>query len=182
MLIRTLPLTAALLALAACEPLQVGPAPTDIAPLSAPVVGAAAAMTEPGAAPIAATQAIALFSAVCGGSLPNFAGAATIMAANGITVPSPSGTSTMYSATSDLSFKILDGPGSGRTCSMVFGTTEDDAAVAGALLTAFPTVRPDPVLGNVALFGDTRALVLIDDSPLQNGNTAYVNLRMLSER
>jgi hypothetical protein len=151
-----------------------------------PVVAPAAVPTQSPAliqdatpAPISPIRAVALFDAVCGASLPGFANALALMTANGIAVPSPDGTATVYSASQDVSFQIQDGPGAGRTCSMVFGTTEPPQAAAVAFASLGQFVETP--LGPGTIYRNTQAVVLIGGSATQ-GPITYLNLRLLSER
>ena len=141
--------------------------------------GARVAPQTVSTAPISPARALALFDAVCGASLPGFAQAPALMAANGITVPSPSGTATVYSATEDVSFQVQDGPGAGRTCSMVFGTIQTAEAAA----TTFAAIGQfvETPLGLGTIYRGTNAVVLIGGNATQ-GPTTYLNLRLLSER
>ena len=169
-------ITCAVLILTGCDM----PAPQSV--VLAEGIAARATPAAPqnlGTAPISANRALTLFDAVCGAALPGFAQAPALMAANGITVPSPSGTATVYSATEDVSFQLQDGPGAGRTCSMVFGTTQS-AASAASTFSAFGQFVETP-LGLGTIYRNTNAVVLIGGSSTQ-GPTTYLNLRLLSER
>lgn len=152
-------------------------------PVNPPAVGVAesaqVSSQTVGIAPISAVRALALFDAVCGASLPGFAQAPALMTANGITVPSPSGTATVYSATQDVSFQVQDGPGAGRTCSMVFGTTQSAATAADTFSVLGQFVETPLGLGTI--YRGTNAVVLIGGNSTQ-GPTTYLNLRLLSER
>jgi hypothetical protein len=163
-----LALTAAAL-LAACVPAT--------APQSGTPVAAVAAGT---ATPVSGARAVALFDAVCGGSLPNFASATAKMASNGIAAPSPLGTPTVYSATEDVSFQIQDGPGLGKTCSMVFGSPQREAAVLAALTAIGPFKRT--AMGTATVYRGGSALVLFSGETQKSGTTSYYNIRMLSAR
>jgi hypothetical protein len=96
--------------------------------------------------PVGAARAAALFDAVCGKSLPRFRAAARTMEANGFTAASPFGTATVYSSAEDASFKVVDGPSGGKTCSMVFVSRDPKAR----LLSAFGQIAGRP-------FDDARA-------------------------
>ncbi len=169
--------TCAALLLAGCD-LPTSPPPVVVTEGAASRIAPAALQTV-GTAGISATRALALFDAVCGASLPGFTRAPALMAANGITVPSPTGTATVYSATEDVSFQVQDGPGAGRTCSMVFGTPHS-AANAASTFSAVGQFVETP-LGLGTIYRGTNAVVLIGGSSTQ-GNTNYLNLRLLSER
>jgi hypothetical protein len=132
-----------------------------------------------GSSPVDLNRAVALFDAVCGATLPGFANAPARMAANGITVASSQGTASVYSATEDVSFQIQDGPGQGRTCSMVFGTTNPPPNAASALSGLGQFVETP--LGPGAIYRNTTAVVLIGNRS-EPGPVTYLNLRLLSER
>ena len=143
------------------------PAVTPVTPISA------------APAQISAARAVALFDAVCGASLPGFANASALMAANGITMPSPRGTPTMFSLTEDVSFQLQDGPGQGRTCSMVFGTTDAPQQTTATFATMGQFVETP--LGPGTIYRNTTAVVLIGGSTPQ-GRVTLFNLRLLSDR
>jgi hypothetical protein len=129
--------------------------------------------------PISVTRAVALFDAICGASLPRFEGAAPLMGRNGINLSEGDDVLTFYSPTEDISFQVQDGPGQGRTCSMVFGTTETvQAAQTGFSVLGQFVETP---LGPGTLYRNTQAVVLIGRNAVQ-GDTTYLNLRLLSER
>ena len=151
-------------------------APSTEAPVT-PVIAVTA--QHVGTTPISATRALALFDAVCGASLPSFAQAPALMAVNGITVPSHSGTATVYSPAEDVSFQLQDGPGAGRTCSMVFGTTQSAASAANTFSALGQFVETP--FGPGTLYRRSQAVVLIGRNAVQ-GDTTYLNLRLLSER
>lgn len=129
--------------------------------------------------PVSVIRAIALFDAVCGATLPGFSDAPRQLVANGITIPSPEGTATQFSATEDVSFQIQDGPGKGRTCSMVFGTPDSPQTVTRGFAGLGQFVETP--LGPGTLYRDTQSVVLIGASSAQ-GRITYLNLRLLSER
>lgn len=128
--------------------------------------------------PITAVEAVAAFEGICGASLPNFAGAKNRMAAFGITAQLLAGSDTIHSPTKQISFKILDGPGLGKTCSMVFATQERPATVQAAFNKLGTFIESS--LGRGTFYAD-RALVLQPEATRRGGGT-YYNLRMLSER
>ena len=148
---------------------------------AAPVVVAAAATAAPqnASAPISVTRAVALFDAICGATLPRFEGAGLLMGRNGINISEGDDLLTLFSPTEDVSFQLQDGPGQGRTCSMVFGTTETvQAARAGFSVMGQFVETP---LGPGTLYRNSQAVVLIGRDAVQ-GSTTYLNLRLLSER
>lgn len=131
--------------------------------------------------PVQTTRAVQLFDTVCGSTLSaNFAGAKSAMARVGVTQPSPLGTSTMYSQTEDVSFQIVEGPGLGKTCSMVFGTTQRESAVMAELGNIGPIMQTP--MGKAALYRGKKSLMLVSGGDKRVGNTTYFNLRLLSER
>ncbi|MEM8592951.1 MAG: hypothetical protein AAGF13_10535 [Pseudomonadota bacterium] len=154
----------ACLALAACE--QPTPPAVEI------FAAALATHVHPDAA-----EAVRLFQAICGETLPNFDGVDTALQANGINQPSPGNSTTKFHPSGRLSFKVLDGPGVGKTCSMVFETTESKAQVDAALA-ELGNFR-DSSLGTATLYKDT--LVLTREPTAFEGRSVY-NLRMLSRR
>lgn len=90
---------------------------------------------NPKAVPFA--RGLQLFDAVCVSTAPNhFNGATAAMAANNVTVPSPMGTSTLYSVEENLSFQIA-GKSGDRRCSMVFGTNTGSRTLASAFVDRF---------------------------------------------
>ena len=165
----------AALGLTGCDALPVTVAgPVEIPP---------AAEDGIGTTPIGVTRAVALFDSICGASLPDFTSAVRRMADSGINKGAldadPHTVPTIYSPTEDVSFQVQDGPGQGRTCSMVFGTTETvQAARAGFSVMGQFVETP---LGPGALYRRTQAVVLIGRNAVQ-GDTTYLNLRLLSER
>ena len=164
----------AALALAGCDAPQ---GPVVAAPQTDGVAASPSQQTSP--SPVDVSRALTLFDNICGASLPGFATAPQRLAANGITVPSPTGTATVYSATEDVSFQVQDGPGAGRTCSMVFGTAQSAAtAVNGFAIIGQFVETP---LGRGTIYRTTNAVVLIGGSSTQ-GRITYFNLRLLSER
>jgi hypothetical protein len=142
--------------------------------------GAVPAVATGTATPISSARAVQVFEAVCGATLPDFAAAPRAMAANGITAPSPEGTPTIYSATEDLSFQLQAGPGLGRTCSMVFGSKDNEGTVLSAL-SRFGTFGPTP-FGIATTYRGRAALVIFSGAAQRIGTTRYYNVRLLSER
>ena len=159
--------------------MPIGPQPTALAQSGPAQSNAALSLQTVGTASISTTRALVLFDAVCGASLPSFATAPARMAANGVTVPSPSGTGTVFGATEDVSFQIQDGPGAGRTCSMVFGTPQS-AATAAETFAAMGQFVETP-LGLGTIYRGTDAVVLIGGTTTQ-GSVTYLNLRLVAER
>ncbi|MGL4319377.1 MAG: hypothetical protein ACRCS3_00790 [Paracoccaceae bacterium] len=151
-----------------------------VAPTTAVSNRPVAAVDAGSATPVSAARAVQVFESVCGETLPNFAGATAKMQSIGVTAPSPSGTATIYSQTEDLSFQIQDGPGLGKTCSMVFGSQDSEASVVSAF-SAIGTFRQTP-LGNAATYRGRGALVIFSGEMQRIGNTRYYNIRLLSER
>lgn len=144
-----------------------------------PVATAAPAAPLTDSAPISVTRAVALFDAICGATLPRFEGAGLLMGRNGINIIEGDDVLTLFSPTEDVSFQLQDGPGQGRTCSMVFGTTETvQAARAGFSVMGQFVETP---LGPGTLYRNSQAVVLIGRYAVQ-GTTTYLNLRLLSER
>lgn len=131
-----------------------------------------------GEAPVQVSRAIATFEAVCGASLPNFDGAARLMTQNGVT--NRAATGTVFNPTENLSFRIIDGPGSGRTCSMAFATTESRRTVFNAYTQAFGEIRPSP-FGQTAVYRGRPALMIFGEAR-RVGNLNYFGIQLLSER
>jgi hypothetical protein len=129
-------------------------------------------------APITPAQANDRFRAVCGASLPDFANARALMSQIGVTAEAASGT--VFSTTENLSFKIIDGPGRRKTCSMVYATTADDQTIGQTALRLAPfrtTAR-----GNTATYPGTNTRVEFNPQAVTNGDVTFINLRLLSER
>lgn len=148
--------------------------------LAAPTGLAAQGVTVPGPDAVPVARAIQLFDAVCGKTFAKgFRGAERVLAANGIDVPSPAGTTTIYSAREDLSFNIAKRGVSLVQCSMVFGTTEGRRTVHRAFEARFgPFVEAggmsgtrDPVTG----------APILTDPPTPNGAHTIFHLVMLKE-
>ena len=151
-----------------------------VAPQTTAIGGPVAAVQAGSPAPVAAARAAQLFEAVCGDTLPNFANAKARMQAIGVTVPSPTGTPTIYSQTEDLSFQIIEGPGLGRTCSMVFGSQDTEGTIQTAL-SRFGAFQPTD-LGAATVYKGRAALVIFSGEVKRLGSTRYYNVRLLSER
>jgi hypothetical protein len=157
-------LIAAILALSACQlvkPQLASPPPAPIATPTAP-------------APITAARALQLFEATCGASLPNFGTIDTTLRASGITGPNQT------SLAEDVSVRIQDGPGDGRTCAMTFGTTDPEPAVRSTFST-LGTFQQTP-LGTATKYRGRNAIVIYSGETRRIGATGYVTLRLLSER
>lgn len=128
--------------------------------------------------PVTPARAKALFDAICGASLPNFDTAPQRLRANGFTRPSPQGTAALYSETENVSFQISDGPGMGKTCSMVVASQPSAAALRAAVM---GSGAKDTPLGTTALYPNTAALVL-EGRTTREGGLIYANYRLLSDR
>ena len=158
-----IPLALALtVALSACQidrP-QVAPPPTIAAPLAP--------------APITAARAVALLDATCGASLPQFGTIDAALRASGITRPNQT------ELAEDVSIRIQDGPGDGKTCAMTFASAEGPDAVKAAL-TALGTFKDTP-LGLATRYRGRPAILIYDGPGQQIGAVHYYALRLLSER
>lgn len=130
--------------------------------------------------PVTTTRAVQLFDAICGASLVDeFSSAKSKMAANGIAIPSPKGTATVYSATEDVSFHIQKGPGFGNTCSMVWGTGDARSSVLASISAINPFMNSE--IGMITRYRNQRRLVLFSGGDSRIGNTSYYNLKLLSD-
>ncbi|MEM8850425.1 MAG: hypothetical protein AAGE03_10355 [Pseudomonadota bacterium] len=127
--------------------------------------------------PASAAEALAIFDGVCGASLPDFSSAARLMPAFDVT--NRQSTGTVFSTTRDLSLKILDGPGEGRTCSMVFSTIDSAAQTRQVFEQLGPFT--DGPSGTGTLYRGRNALVLFRPAG-GSGASSYYNIRLLSER
>ncbi len=134
--------------------------------------------------PVGSARAAALFEAICGKSLPNFNKALRVAKANGVTHKAQTGT--MYSTTEDLSVKVFDGPGAGKTCSIVFRSNDSRSK----FLRATAALSPDGELHTIShqSSGKTtgslyegKALFFVD-GPTRSGGKKYYNMKMLSQR
>lgn len=150
-----------------------------VAPTTTVTTRPVSAVERGTATPLSAARAIQLFETVCGASLPDFASATANMAAIGVTVPSPTGTPTIFSQTEDLSFQLQRGRGGDRACSMVFGSRDSDAAVRAALA-RIGSFGPPP-FGFTAKYRNTNAFVVYSGEQQRLDDTAYYNLRLLSD-
>lgn len=148
-------------------------------PAAAIPVRNAPAEPEIGDTPISVTRAVALFDSICGASLPDFRSAARRMAENGINVVTADRLPTLFSRTEAVSFQLQLGPGPARTCSMVFGTTETVQAPRAGFAVMGQFIETP--LGPGTMYRNTQSVVLIGRNAVQ-GDTTYLNLRLLSER
>ncbi|MGL5009605.1 MAG: hypothetical protein ACRC6I_06950 [Paracoccaceae bacterium] len=140
------------------------------APIAAPIAAPA---------PVTAMRAVALLDAVCGAALPNFGTIDATLRASGITTPT-AGTTTLRSPTEDVSFRLQDGPGDGKTCAMAFGSTDTPDAVKTAF-TALGAFRETP-LGLATKYRGRPAIFIYDGPAQQIGGLQYYAVRLLSER
>jgi hypothetical protein len=163
-------LTALALALSACT------TTTAPSPVTAPAPTGGVVPADWNPPPVTPARAVQLFEAVCGASLPNFASATSRMAANGITLTSAIGTSTRYSATEEVSFKIIDGPGLGKSCSMVFQTSGSPASLRSAVNALGPSA--DTAMGRAILYRGRNVIVTLEPA----SSNGLSRLLMLSER
>ncbi len=144
-----------------------------------PVTGAVSPAVQPTAPqPVSATRAVALLDAVCGASLPNFGTIDAALRANGITVVTTA--NTQRSASEHISFRLADGPGDGKTCAMIFGSTDphDTTRAAFATLGAFK----DTPLGLATKYRGRAAIFIYDGPTDQIGGIQFYTVRLLSER
>lgn len=171
-------LSLAFLTLAACQlakPRVEGP-PATFAGSANPVPAAAPAATTP--APISATRAVALMDAVCGASLPKFGTIDAALRASGITVTTQ--TNALRAATEEVSFRLADGPGDGKTCAMTFGSTDPHDTTRAAFAT-LGALRETPL--GLATKYRGRAAIFIYDGPVEQiGGVQFYTVRLLSER
>ena len=130
---------------------------------------------------IAADRAVSVFLSVCKESADrDFADAEAAMAQVGVTKKNAE-TGSVYSETEDLSFKIVDGPGMGKSCSMVFITSDSPELVAGAL----PILGPfqDSPLGPMSILEGNIPVVYVFRNLGSGADGPFAhNLRMLSVR
>ncbi len=141
---------------------------------------------EPGSNPVSVSRALGLFDAVCGAGLPKFAKSKQLAASNGI--GNQASTGTIFSETDNLSIKILDGPGLGKTCSMVFASAEPRSKAFAAYSRKFGKIStpktagaPEGILLAGYSFQARFAVVQIKEPKRRNGLN-YYNLRLWSER
>jgi hypothetical protein len=130
---------------------------------------------------IAADRAASVFLSVCKESADrDFADAEAAMAQVGVTKKNAE-TGTVYSETEDLSFRIMDGPGMGKSCSMVFITGDSPEQVADAL----PKVAPfqDSPFGPMTVLEGSIAVIYVAQNPGSGDGGPFAHsLRMLSVR
>lgn len=162
------------LGLSAC---QLAKARVDGPPRVEPANPVAVAAPQP-PAPIAALRAVALLDAVCGASLPKFGTVDAAMRANGITITTQ--TNATRAVAEEVSFRLQDGPGDGKTCAMTFGSTDGADAVKSAFATlgAFK----DTPLGLATKYRGRPAIFIYDGPGQQIGAVQYYTVRLLSER
>lgn len=128
--------------------------------------------------PISASRAVALLDAVCGASLPKFGTIDAALRASGFALAT--GTTSMRSATEEVSFRLADGPGDGKTCAMIFATPEGPDAVKAAFATL--GVFKDTPLGLATKYRGRPAIFIYDGPGQQIGGAQYYTVRLLSER
>lgn len=153
-------------------------APTSTTTINGVTVDPSISDAGRGAAALPATEAARLFDTVCGGTLPNFAGAQRRMASAGFTINASTGT--RYHGAYDASMRILDGPGFGQTCSMVFVSGGSTNSVYQALQAGLGPMTDSPI-GRAIAYRNGRTIILLAEPRRLNGQT-YYNLRMWSER
>lgn len=123
--------------------------------------------------PARTAEAIAIFKDVCATTVArHFAGAEKRMETNKVSLPSPVGTSTLYSTELDLSMKIVDGPGFGKSCSLVFAAAETPAMVRATFEANFSKLSPS-MFGLTGIDAATRHLVIYQDAGLNRGRHYY---------
>ncbi len=124
-------------------------------------------------------RALQMFDAVCGRSLPDFSSADRNLKQAGVT--NKASTGTYFSPVEDISFKIAEGPGFGKSCSMVFATTETRKRVFAAYGAKFTSIRETPLglMGGYRV--DNRVTSALIAEPRRNDGRNYFNLRLLSE-
>jgi hypothetical protein len=176
--LRAVPLAVMLsMALSACQ--LVKPrveAPPVLAPANPQPTAALVAPTAP--APIPAMRAVALLDAVCGASLPNFGTVDAAFRNNGITVATQ--TNAMRGASEEVSFRLQDGPGDGKTCAMTFASPDAPDAVKAAF-TTLGAFKETP-LGLATKYRGRQAIFIYDGPGQQVGGVQYYTVRLLSER
>jgi hypothetical protein len=150
-------------------------APPPLAPAN-PVALVAPQSASP--APIGASRALALLDGVCGAALPKFGTIDATMRANGITQATEA--TTMRSATEEVSFRLQDGPGDGKTCAMTFASSDGAEAVKAAF-TSLGAFKQTP-LGLATKYRGRPAIFIYDGPAQQIGPLQYYAVRLLSER
>lgn len=124
-------------------------------------------------------RGVALFDAICGKNLPAFRNAERSAAVNGVDRRADTGT--IYSGREDISFRLSDGPGAGKTCSIVFRSTASQSVIySEAAKIASGRKITKSSIGDGGIYGD-RALFLVQ-GPISSGGAKYYSLKMLSER
>jgi hypothetical protein len=129
-------------------------------------------------AAVPAARAVALLDAVCGESLPNFGTVDAAARASGF-VAATSG-NTLQSTSEDVSFRLQDGPGDGKTCAMTFASADGPEAVKSAFA-SLGTLRETP-LGLATKYRGRQAIFIYDGPGQQVGGAQYYTVRLLSER
>ena len=132
---------------------------------------------------VSSARAVALFAAICGSNLPNFKNALRTAAANQITFKAKTGTT--FSTIEDLSVKVFEGPGAGKTCSMVFKSNDSKRR----FLEAAKSLSPNGKLVTTTRAGakstgglfEGKALFFVD-GPSRADGKKYFSLKMLSQR
>lgn len=148
--------------------------------LAAPLGALAQGASVPGPGAVPVDRAIQLFDAICSATLgKKFRGAERAMKANGISVPSPMGTPTIYSATEDLSFQIDKAGLSFVQCSMVFGTTDSKRAVQAAFKARFGPFKEAGGMSGTR--HPKTGAVVMTNPPDRNGSHTIFHLVMLAE-
>jgi hypothetical protein len=137
-----------------------------------------ALVTPQATAPVSATRAVGLLDAVCGASLPNFGTIDNAARANGFA--DATGGNTLRSASEEVSFRLADGPGDGKTCAMTFASPDGE----GAVRTAFATLGAfkETPLGLATKYRGRAAIFIYDGPGQQIGGLQYYTVRLLSER
>lgn len=131
-------------------------------------------------AAVAPDRAVALFSGVCGESLPDFADAPVLMQAAGVTRTGDAGA--ISAPSEDVSFRIEEGPGLGNSCAMVVGTT-DPAGTLDAMR-ALTGGMQDTAFGPAGLYRGRKALLIVPAAAAEAGagGRTTIEVRLLSER
>jgi hypothetical protein len=130
---------------------------------------------------IDADRAVSVFLSVCKESADrDFADAEAAMAQVGVTKKNAE-TGTIYSETEDLSFRIMDGPGMGKSCSMVFITDASPEQVADAL-PKLASFQDSPLGPMTVLEGNIAVIYVAQNLGSGDGGPYAHSLRMLSVR
>jgi hypothetical protein len=155
-------------------------APPVLTPAN-PVSGAAVplpAVQPASPAPVAASRAVALLDAVCGASLPNFGTVDSAARASGFAAAA--GGNTLRSPTEEVSIRLADGPGDGKTCAMTFASADGPEAVKAAFA-SLGAFKQTP-LGLATKYRGRQAIFIYDGPGQQVGGAQYYTVRLLSER